>query len=103
MLKTAFGFTRFSPDDFWDSTPYEFALAFQGFQEADKFRRGSRATEISHLIYGFRDKSPNQRKIMDAIYPEGKHRSLKVHGELLASDQAKTRGDKAAKARGDTD
>jgi len=38
---------------------------------------------------------------MDAIYPEGKDRSLKVHGELLAGDQAKTRGDKAAKARGD--
>ena len=40
---------------------------------------------------------------MDAIYPEGKDQSLKVHGDLLAEDQAKTRGDKASKARGGPD
>mgnify|MGYP003653708235 FL=1 len=99
MLQTAFGFTRYSPDDFWASTPREFCLAFEGFLEADKFRRGHKASEVAQLVYGFRDKRPNVRKIMDTLYPEGKDNTVKVHGDMLAQSRAKVRADKAAKAR----
>ena len=74
-------------------------MAFEGFLEADKFRRGHKASEVAQLVYGFRDKRPNLRKIMDTLYPEGKGQSVKIHGDLLAESRATVRATKAKKAR----
>ena len=74
-------------------------MAFEGFLEADKFRRGHKASEVAQLVYGFRDKRPNLRKIMDTLYPEGKDATVKIHGDLLAESRAKVRANKADKAR----
>ena len=63
--------------------------------------RCQKATEIAQLVYGFRDKRPNLKKIISAIYPEGDEGRMEKFSGMLADSKAKMRGKKAAEARGD--